>query len=263
MSVLDWHPKGIRPYYADDYVFIVNDDCREILPYLAKIDLVITSPPYNLGIDYGAYKDDLDWQSYLEWTAEWMEGVSKALKISGRLVLNILSNIKSRNKREQPLIDFGNLIRKHGLEIHGIGFWTDITRPSYTAWGSWKSASSPYIYNPYEALIFAYKGQWARVDKGEDTINGEHFIKGVKGFYDFGTVRNESIPSVFPESLPLLFIALLSFKNDLILDPFMGSGTTAWCAKKLGRRCIGIEIEEKYCKIAANRCRQEVMELGI
>jgi len=68
-------------------------------------------------------------------------------------------------------------------------------------------------------------------------------------------------PHQKPNSLVERLILLGSKENDLILDPFLGSGTTAYCAKKLGRKCIGIEIEEKYCEIAANRCKQEILPL--
>jgi site-specific DNA-methyltransferase (adenine-specific) len=78
-----------------------------------------------------------------------------------------------------------------------------------------------------------------------------------------GTTIKPDHPSPKPESAMAWFIARLSIQGETILDPFLGSGTTAYCAKKLNRKCIGIEIEEKYCEIAANRCRQSVMELNL
>jgi len=240
---------------------IYNEDCLEGMKKISynSIDLVLTSPPYNIGIDYGVYKDNLKWNDYLNWCNKWIRQVSRVLKSDGRFVLNVLTNINSNGIRQQPLIDFGNLIRENGLKIHGIGFWTDVTRPKYTSWGSWKSASMPYIYNPYEAIIISYKNSWKKLNKGEDTISKENFIKGVSGVYNFGTARNEICPAVFPLELPLLFIELLTFKNEIVLDPFMGSGTTAVVAKKLKRNYIGFEINKKYYKESKIRLSQ--MEL--
>jgi len=230
-------------------------DCLRIMPFIPdnSIDLVVTSPPYNIGIDYGTYKDNLPWGDYLNWCNKWIGQIYRILKGDGRFVLNILTNISFSRIREQPLLDFGNLIRKSNLKIHGIGFWIDINRPTYTTWGSWQSASCPYIYNPYEAIIFCYKKQWKKFKKGKDTISKENFIKGVKGIYDFGTASDKICPAVFPLKLPMLFVELLSYENDIVLDPFIGSGTTAVVCKRYKRRYIGIEIDEKIHQIAKQR----------
>lgn len=234
---------------------IICGDCLKALKKIPSesIDLVITSPPYNIGIDYGIYKDDLDWIDYLKWSSKWIKEIHRVLKNSGRFVLNILTNINQNFIKEQPLIDFGNLIRKTELKIHGIGFWIDVTRKKYTAWGSWQSASAPYIYNPYEAIIFSYKKEWKKKIKGVNTLTKEQFLKGIKGVYNFGTASHKIIPAIFPIKLPLLFIELLTFKNDIVLDPFIGSGTTGLACKKLERNFIGIEKNPLYTKIAKER----------
>jgi len=241
---------------------IYNEDCLEGMKKLSDkgVDLVITSPPYNIGVDYGVYKDNLEWNDYLNWCNKWIKQVSRVLKFDGRFVLNVLTNINSNGIRQQPLIDFGNLIRKNRLKIHSIGFWTDVTRVKYTAWGSWKSASMPYIYNPYEAIIISYKNSWRKLNKGEDTISKENFIKGVSGVYNFGTAKNKLCPAVFPLKLPMLFIELLTFKGEIVLDPFMGSGTTAVACKKLGRHYIGFEINKEYCEIAKKRLQTTIYQ---
>ena len=229
---------------------IYNEDCLEGMKKIPdnSIDLVLTSPPYNIGIDYGVYKDNLQWNDYLDWCNKWISEIYRVLKDDGRFVLNILTNINSKGIRQQPLIDFGNLIRKNKLKIHSIGFWTDATRTKYTSWGSWRSASMPYVYSPYEAIIISYKNSWKKLRKGEDTISKENFIKGVSGTYNFGTAKDKVCPVIFPLKLPMLFIELLTFKNEIVLDPFMGSGTTAIAAKKLKRNYMGFEINKEYYK---------------
>ena len=244
--------------WEKDYINkIICGDCLEVMKGIPdeSVDLVITSPPYNIEIDYGVYKDNLEWQEYLDWCNKWISQIRRILKSDGRFVINILVNIQKDNIRRQPLIDFSDLIRNNQLHIHGIGFWIDVTRVKYTSWGSWQSASCPYIYNPYEALVIGYRDYWKKIIKGQDTISKKIFILGVRGIYNFGTTFNRNCPAVFPLKLPLAFVDLLSFEDDIVLDPFLGSGTTAVACKQLNRRFIGIEINPEYCKIAEKRLK--------
>jgi len=230
------------------------------------VDLVVTSPPYNIGIEYDNYTDNLPWGEYLKWCGNWINECARLLKKSGRIVVNILTDIKmvageKQYIREVPVVDFANLIRKSGLIINAITSWTDVTRTKYTAWGSWRSAKAPYIYNPFEVIIIAYKEQWEKQNEGENTISAGQFIRGTKGYYSFNTNYDPDIPATFPIGLPLLFIEILSYKNDLVLDCFDGSGQTCLAAKKLGRCYIGIDISEKYCEIA--RMRLKAVDTGV
>lgn len=237
---------------------IMCGDCIDVMKQMPEefVDLVVTSPPYNIGIEYDSWKDSLPWDEYLMWCDNWINLIYKILKNDGRFVLNVLTNINIKGgKRQHPLIDFGNLILKNKLNIHGIAFWTDITRTKYTAWGSWKSASAPYVYNPYEALFICYKNEWKKSSKGQDSISKKDFLYGVQGAYNFGTSNNKHVPATFPIKLPRLFIELLSFEDDLVLDPFSGSGTTCAAAKELNRKYIGIDISKKYCNYAREQLR--------
>ena len=107
--------------------------------------------------------------------------------------------------------------------------------------------------SPLEGILIMYKHHWKKIHKGEDTISKEDFILGCSGFWEIPTSRRKDNPATFPEKLPQLCIELFSFKNDIILDPFCGSGTTCVAAHKTGRRYIGIDISEKYCQIAKQR----------
>ena len=252
-------------YFHTDNGVLLCGDCLKVLPLIPdeSIDLVVTSPPYNIGIDYGICKDNLEWNEYLSWNNKWINEIYKVLRDDGRFVLNVLVNVNSQNIRQQPLLDFGNLIRKNKLKIHAITFWIDATRVKYTAWGSWKSASMPYIYNPFEAIIISYKNSWKKLKKGKDTISKEDFIKGVSGIYNFGTEKRKFNPAPFPYKLPALFIELLTFKDEVVLDPFIGSGTTAVACERLNRRWIGIEINPEYCGVTKQRVLREIRQLKI
>lgn len=234
---------------------VVCGDCLDVLPTIQNesIDLVLTSPPYNIGIDYGVYKDNLKWEDYLIWCKKWITECCRVLKPDGRFVINVLSDLNAKGNRQMPLVDFSNIIRDVGLNIHGVGFWIDITRSKYSQWGSWKSASCPYIYNPFEALIIGYKKIWKKKIKGKDTISKESFICGVKGTYNFGTARHKICKAVFPLKLPTLFIELLTYEGDIVLDPFGGSGTTAIACINTKRNYILIEKNKEYVEVINKR----------
>ena len=100
--------------------------------------------------------------------------------------------------------------------------------------------------------MIGYKKQWKKIDQGESTIDKKDFLEGVSGVWNIGTCRPSTIAN-FPERLPQLCIDLLSYKNNLVLDPFNGGGTTSLVAEKLGRRWIGIELSEKYCNITKEK----------
>lgn len=134
-----------------------------------------------------------------------------------------------------------------------LPMWTDPHRVKFTAWGSYKSASAPYIYNPYEVVIIAYKKHRKKQNRGEDTISKEDFIKGCSGVWNIKTDTNSLTKATFPVELPQLIIELLSYKNDLVLDPFSGSGTTGVACFNTERNYLGIEISKKYFEISKKR----------
>lgn len=143
-----------------------------------------------------------------------------------------------------------------GYHVHKIALWEDRTVHKFTAWGSYLSASSPNIQTPYEGILIAYKDSWKKLSSGESTIDKDLFLEGVSGIWDLGTTISKT-KACFPEKLPNMCIQLLSYKDDIVLDPFMGSGTTAVVAKRLDRHFIGSEISPNYFSIANDRLRVE------
>jgi site-specific DNA-methyltransferase (adenine-specific) len=127
-----------------------------------------------------------------------------------------------------------------------------------TAWGSWLSASDPWVNTAAEAVLVLSKEQRRRDGRGKTTsIGRDAFMDLTLGIWEFRgeTKKRYRHPAPFPEELPRRLIELYSFQEDVVLDPFLGSGTTCRVAKDLGRRSIGVEIDEQFCAMAAERCK--------
>ena len=257
---------------------VINGDCVEVMKELPEgsIDLIVTSPPYGVNIAYDVHDDDMEIGEYLEFTRKWMTEAYKLLKDDGRIALNIPYEINRQAKGGRIFFvsEVYQVMKEIGFKFFGVVDLEEDSphRSKTTAWGSWMSPSSPYIYNPKECIILAYKKvhikkvkgepQW----KGEPTITEEGKTKMVysdddkKDFMElvFGQWKylNDSRPmtkATFSMDIPTKAIKILSYKNDIILDPFNGSGTSCVAAEILDRRWIGIELSENYANIARQR----------
>ena len=217
----------MKPYYADKYVTIYNADCREILPELPQVDLVLTDPPYGVGRDkgFGGF--------------EGFGGFGEP--IARRQYPDIWDGLRPTQETLGLIIGKGS-----NSIIFGGNYFADLL-PQSTHWIVWDKLNTMPTFGDCELL-------WTDFAR-----------KSVKK-YTFewnGLLGKEDIrwhPTQKPNKLISKLIADYSKEGDLVLDPFLGSGTTCYCAKKLLRKSIGIEIEEKYCEIAAKRCSQMVME---
>jgi len=257
---------------------VINGDCIEVMKELPEgsIDLIVTSPPYGVNIAYDVHDDDMEISEYLEFTRKWMTEAYKVLKDDGRIALNIPYEINRQAKGGRIFFvsEVYQVMKEIGFKFFGVVDLEEDSphRSKTTAWGSWMSPSSPYIYNPKECIILAYKKvhikkvkgepQW----KGEPTVTEEGKTKMVyqeedkKDFMElvFGQWKylNDSRPmtkATFSMDIPTKAIKILSYKNDIILDPFNGSGTSCVAAEILDRRWIGIELSENYANIARER----------
>jgi len=250
--------------WPDDFVGkIICGDCIRVMGGIPNnsIDLIVTSPPYNCGVDYDVHNDSMPWKDYLIWCEGWMSECRRILKPDGRICINVLleMGIEDNKKRISPFAHFYQLFQKCKINFFGCPVWADSHRVKYTAWGSWMSAKSPYIYCPYEVVIIGYKERWRKDKSGESTISKEQFMEGCSGVWKIKPQTSQFTKANFPLTLPAMCINLLSFEGDIVLDPFVGSGTTAVVAKSLGRNFVGIEISKEYCKIAKDRLKQEVL----
>ena len=257
---------------------IINGDCVEVMKTLPEgsVDLIVTSPPYGVGIAYDVHEDDVEFNEYVEFAKNWLSEAYRLLKDDGRIALNIPYEINRQKKGGRIFFvsEMWQIMKEIGYEFFGIVDLEEDSphRSKTTAWGSWMSPSSPYIYNPKECVILAYKKhhikkvkgepQW----KGEPTITEEGKTKMVysdddkKDFMElvFGQWKylNDSRPmtkATFSMDIPTKAIKILSYKNDIVLDPFNGSGTSCVAAEVLDRRWIGIELSENYANISRQR----------
>lgn len=216
------------------------------------VDLMITSPPYNVSKEYD---EDLSLQEYLQLLQNVFMETYRVLVNGGRACVNI-ANIG--RKPYIPLSDFvSKIMIDIGFSMRGEIIWNKASSASpSTAWGSWQSASNPILRDVHEYILVFSKGDYKR-EKGkkENTIAKEDFIQWTKSIWTMNAESAKRIghPAPFPEELPYRLIQLYSFKEDVILDPFMGSGTTAVAALKSSRNFVGYEINKDYVYLANKR----------
>ncbi len=243
-------------------VKIINGDFLEIDIPQNTIDLIVTSPPYNVGIPYNTHNDKMSYDDYLEWTKKWLKKAFEIVKPDGRMCLNIPLD-KNKGGQQSVYVDITHIAKIVGWKYHSTIIWNEGNISRRTAWGSWLSASAPYVIAPVETIVVLYKKTWKKQKRGKSDITKEEFIEWTNGLWTFSGESKKKIghPAPFPLELPKRCIKLFSFVGDVILDPFLGSGTTVIAACKLKRKAIGIEIDKKYFKLAIDRISKECITL--
>jgi site-specific DNA-methyltransferase (adenine-specific) len=234
---------------------VIHGDCIDVLRGYAddSIDLVITSPPYNIGIDYDGYVDRRPWSEYYEWCRLWLYECLRVLKPDGRMALNHYLSLGTAREREAPLFRLNEIALGLGFRHHSCAVWPDRTLAKRTAWGSWLSASAPYVNSPYEGILILYKCRWRKDRRGVSDIQKEDFIRLTRGVWDVRTETRGKTPACFSLDFAEKVLKLLSYVDDIVLDPFSGSGTTAAACLKNRRQFIAIEQSSRYCRIAEDR----------
>jgi site-specific DNA-methyltransferase (adenine-specific) len=249
----------------DGSVIVINDDFLKV-DYIKpnSIDLVVTSPPYNVDIEYEGYRDNIPYEKYLEFTEKWLRRVYEILKSDGRICLNIPLD-KSRGRTgegfQSVYVDVVSIAKRVGFEYFSTIIWNESNISRRTAWGSFASASAPYVIAPVEVIVLLYKHSWKRFEGGDSDITPEEFKEWTLGLWTFQGENPKRVghPAPFPLELPKRCIKLFSYVGDVVLDPFVGSGTTLVAAYLLRRKAIGIDISRKYCEIARERLIKEAM----
>lgn len=246
---------------------LILGDCLIELKKLQanSVDLVITSPPYNCGIEYETHNDNMNWPDYYKWCGEWLKEIFRILKDDGRFCLIHYLSLGNSDNRHAPLMVLNTMAEQIGYKHHGLAIWWDITLTKRTAWGSWLSSSAPYINSPFEGVLILYKDRWKKDRQGKTDLNKKEFMESCSGIWNIATEHDRTHPAPFPLKMASRCIRLLSYEDDVILDPFMGSGTTGLSAFLNKRSFIGIEISPKYFEIAKRRIdqaqKQQLMDL--
>lgn len=244
---------------SKSYKIIHGDATKKKTLRKETIDLTITSPPYNVGLKYDNTDDAIPYESYLKFTKKWLSNVLYWTKPTGRLCLNVGLD-KNKNGKKPICADFTKIALEIGWKYHATIIWNEGNISRRTAWGSWLSASAPHVIAPVEVILILYKDEWKRNKSGITTITKEQFMEYVLGLWTFNGSRKNGHIAPFPPELPKRCIRLFSYEDDVILDPFVGSGTTVLEALINNRQSIGIDISEEYCKLANKRIREELCQ---
>ena len=248
-----------KVFYEDRLIKLLHNDFLKVdlEDIKGKVNLIVTSPPYNVGIDYGSVNDSVGYEEYLQFTEKYLKRFYELLADDGRVCLNIPLD-KNKGGLQSIYADVVCIAKSVGLRYQSTIVWNEQNISRRTAWGSWLSASAPYVIAPVEMIVLLYKKSWKRNEKGKSTITREEFIEWTNGMWTFPGENRKLVghPAPFPLELPLRCIKLFSYEGDLVLDPFVGSGTTMVACKMLNRKGVGIDIDKDYLETAVSRIKE-------
>ncbi len=195
---------NITLYHAD---FITSG----ILPD-ESVDLIVTSPPYNVGIEYQTHDDMREYDHYLTFSRQWLTQAYRVSRPDGRLCVNIPLD-KNKGGQQSVAADVTTIAKAIGWHYHSTIIWNEGNISRRTAWGSWMSASAPYVIAPVEVIVVLYKKQWKKARKnGENDITRDEFMEWTNGVWTFNGESKKRVghPAPFPLELPKRCIKLFS-----------------------------------------------------
>lgn len=244
-----------------DRIFCCSSEKMSELPD-NSVHLMVTSPPYNVSKEYD---QNLSLDEYRTLLTNVFKDVYRVLVCGGRLAINIA------NVGRKPYIPLHSYVIQDLLS-HEVGFhmrgeiiWDkSASSGTSTAWGSWKSASNPTLRDVHEYILIFSKDTYKRSGKGKkSTISDKDFLSFTKSIWTFPTESAKKIghPAPFPVELPYRLIQFYTFEGDVVLDPFMGSGTTAIAALRTNRHFVGYDTRMEYVELAEKRINAEIAKL--
>jgi site-specific DNA-methyltransferase (adenine-specific) len=267
----------MTPYYDDGTCVVYHGDARDV-DLVGVAACAVTSPPYNVGIDYDVHDDTMAWNEYGDLARSSAAVIANALVESGRSWVNVAPVVqetpggagrngphsgRSSKSRHNMVRLWSDALERVDLSPADVIAWCS-QRGSGTAWGSYEMPSAPNVRGDWEAVLWHYKGTFQRLPPAgcegwRDKLGG--WPQLVSNVWTIRPESRDEHPAPFPSELAMRCIRLSTWPGETVFDPFMGSGTTLRAAKDLGRRAIGVELSERYCEVAAKRLAQEVLAL--
>lgn len=242
-------------------------DCVELIPQFPDqaIDICISSPPYNINHTYDVYKDNKMHQEYIDWLCNIFKLLKPKMTVGGRICINIGDGYNGTIPTHSDIIQF--MTKDLGYLVKSTIIWNKNQCSNRTSWGSWMSPSNPSFPTPFEfIIIFCNKTQKKDGNKEDITVTKDEFIRNSYSMWTFATEKNLKTlghPASFPIELPIRLIQQLSYKNDVVFDPFAGIGTTCLAAEMLKRKWVGSELSEDYAKKANEKLRSYIDQTRI
>ena len=250
------------PVFDDGMLRLYEADFLALDLPADSIDLIVTSPPYGVDLAYAAYDDGVPYPEYLRFSKAWLARALEVAKPDGRLCLNLPLD-KNKGGQQSVYADVLQVARTAGWRYFSTVIWNEQNISRRTAWGSWRSASAPYVIAPVEVVVLLYKESWKKRARGTSDIGRDEFIDWTNGTWTFGgETRRVGHPAPFPVELPRRCVKLFSYREDTVLDPFAGSGSTLLACRETGRRGIGVEISSEYCRLITERLRAATLRPG-
>lgn len=251
-----------------DYKIICGDSLKELKNISNEtVNCVITSPPYNVDLGNNKYKkdgyrihnDNMPYNEYLSWMKDIFTECFRVLSKDGRFCINIGD---AKNGKITTHSDFIQICKEIGFMPLSTIIWNKNNTSNRCAWGSYMSAKAPSFPRSFEyILVFSKTPGLER--NGNTTITKDEWIEYTNGLWTFAPEKEQKKighPAMFPVELPLRLIKMLTYENDVVLDPFMGVATTGVACLKTNRKFIGIEIDNNYCEIGKKRLETYGME---
>jgi DNA modification methylase len=236
-----------------DRVFEHTSERMDELPD-NSVALMVTSPPYHVGKEYDA---DTSFDEFLTLLKRVLAETYRVLEPGGRMVVNVA------NLGRRPYVPLASFVTQIALDLRffprGEVIWVKAAGAGGNcAWGSWMSPSNPTLRDVHEYCLCFSKGRMDRVRTGLATIEREEFLESTLSVWHMPpeSARRIGHPAPFPVALPRRFIELYTYAGDIVLDPFLGSGSTAVAAVEAGRRFVGYELDRTYARLARRRVRQ-------
>lgn len=255
-------PDNPFPLELENKIIVGNSENMKEIPD-NSLHLMVTSPPYNVTKEYD---ENLSLKEYLQFLRKVFAETYRVLVYGGRACINVANlgrkpYIPLSDYISQIMIEIGFLMRGEIIWHKGAGAGVSM------AWGSWQSAANPVLRDTHEYILIFSKGTFSRkkVEGGEDTITRDQFMEWTKSVWVMNPESAKKVghPAPFPVELPYRLIQLYTFKGDIVLDPLIGSGSTAIAALKSERKYVGYDIDPEYVKICEERIAPYKLQLSL